>query len=136
MNHRKCWYLQQQPQSTESSTAGSNTAVQGSPSFGSFLLSLLPGRPSAVSNVPQQNAATVGTPSVPGTEPVAAKKSAPSSERRWVLRAKRSERPAQADQIKLRGEQKYLDSAQRDALFQEFLRWAAWHDQTQSFDGQ
>jgi hypothetical protein len=117
LNHRKCWYLHQQQQpSTESSTAESKPAVEGDTSLSSFLSSLFDARQAGVSSAV--------TASAPSAEPVAVKKS--TSERRWLLRAKQV-RLSQVHQPELeRGHQQYqFDSAQREALFESFLRWAA-----------
>lgn len=139
VSHRKCWFLQQQTRSTETSTAQSTTAADGTVGLASFLVSLS-GRLSAVSKaLEQQDAATAATAPAPGAEPYGPKSSpAPSNERRRLaLRAKRAEGPTPADQKKSgRSEPQYLDPAQREALFQQFLRWAAWQDQAESSAGQ
>jgi hypothetical protein len=129
INHRKCWYRKPQPPSAESSTVASNTTVEGTISFTSFLSSLLSGRPNAVSTLPQQqNAAAVATPSAPNADPGASKRNSLSYERRRLaLRTKQPEG---------RGDHQYPDPAQREELFEEFLRWAAWQDAAQSSGGQ
>jgi hypothetical protein len=137
INHRKCWYLQQQSPSTDTPTAQYKTAVEGTTSLSSFLSSLFSARLSVVSSAPpQQDAATIAP--APSAGPGVPEKSSPSYERRrLVWRAKRTEGLAQVDQKKPgRGDQQYLDPAQREALFQEFLRWRAWQEQAQLFNGQ
>jgi hypothetical protein len=140
LNHRKCFYLQQQTRSVEASTAQSKTVVDGSVSLSSFLSSLFSSRLSLGSTAPpQQDAAMVATAPAPGAEPgVPKSSSSPAHEgRRFALRSRRAEAPTQADQKKSgRGEQQYLDPARREALFQEFLRWAAWQDQVEVSGGQ
>ena len=140
LNHRKCFYLQQQTRSTEASTAQSKTTVEGTVSLSSFFSSLFSNRLNSVSTAPpQQDAAIVTTAPAPGAEPGVPKSSpSPSHEgRRFALRSKRAEGPTQADQKKSgRSEQQYLDPARREALFQEFLRWAAWQDQMEVSGGQ
>jgi hypothetical protein len=139
LNHRKCFYLQQQTRSMETSTAQSKTVADGSVGLSSFLSSLFHSRLSFGSAAPpQQDAAIVATAPAPGAEPGSAKSSpSPSHEgRRFALRSKRAEAPTQADQKKSVREQQYLDPARREALFQEFLRWAAWQDQLEVSGGQ
>jgi|SRR5215469_2279879 len=119
ISHRKCWFLHQQQPSTESSAAEPRPAVEGDSSLSSFLSSLFDARQAGVSSAV--------TASAPSAEPVAAKRStSPPDERRWLLRAKPA-RLSQVHQPELeRGHQQdQIDSAQREALFERFLRWAA-----------
>lgn len=136
LNHRKCWYLQQQPPSTGSSTAESNPSAGSATSLVSFLSSLFSARQSPVSDVPQS--AGVATVSAPNAEPSAPNKStAPSYERRRVFRAKRPARLTQVYQLRWEHDdrQYQLDPAQREALFEEFLRWTTQQDQAPSLRG-
>ena len=119
LSHRKCWYLHQHRPSTESSTADSKSTVEGDTSLSSFLSSLFDARQAGVSSA--------ATATAPSAEAVAARKSISSShESRWLWRAKQA-RLSQVHQPELeRGHQQYqFDSAQREALFERFLRWAA-----------
>jgi hypothetical protein len=140
IDHRKCWYLQQQSSSVEGPTAQFKTVADGAASLTSFLSSLFASR--AVSKaLPQQDAATVATAPASSADfgaPKSSRSPSPSYERRrFALRAKRTDGLAQADQKKSGGgDQQYLDPAQREALFQEYLRWAAWQDQAQIFGAQ
>jgi hypothetical protein len=115
-NHRKCWYLQQQAPSGESSTAEPRSAEEGAKSVGSFFSTLL-----ARQSAPQQDTAAAA----PSAEPTVRRK------HHWALHAKRATEPQpdHADQ------QPRLDSTQREALFQKFLRWAR-QDQPPGFPAQ
>jgi hypothetical protein len=117
ITHRKCWFLHQQQPSTESSAAEPKPTVEGDSSLSSFLSSLFDRQAGVSSAV---------TASAPSAEPVAKRSTSPSYERRWLLRAKPA-RLSQVHQPELeRGRQQdQIDSAQREALFERFLRWAA-----------
>lgn len=127
LSHRKCWYLQRQSPSPESSTAETKPAVPGEPSLPFVLSSLVAAWQSAVSNRPPQDTAIVGQPPAPDTESIVPRRSAFRSHgRHWGWHEKRAARLAQAHQPQGEHTDQHhqLDPAQRDALFEEFLHWS------------
>jgi hypothetical protein len=130
LNHRKCWFLQQQPPSTGSSPAESDSTV--AMKLSSFFSSLLATRQSVVSTKPQQEAVIGATTPESGADPIVPKRRTSSlHEKRWTLNAKRGARLMEhAD------EQPQLDQWQREALFDEFLRWTMRQEQAPRVPGQ
>ena len=127
LSHRKCWYLQRQSQSKESSTAATKPAAAGEPSLPFGLSSLVAAWQSAVTNRPPQDTAIVGQPPAPDTESIAPRRSAFRSHgRHWGWHEKRAARLAMARQPQGEHTDQHhqLDPAQRDALFEEFLHWS------------
>lgn len=139
LNHRKCWFLQRQPPSTGSSTLESESTAAGAANLTSFLSSLFAIRKSAVSSGQQKEAAIAPTTPEPSADPVAPKKrSIPLHEHRGALNAKQAARLIEIIQVQLehQDQQLQLDPAQREALFEEFLRWTVRQEQAPSFPGQ
>jgi hypothetical protein len=120
-NHRRCWYLQQQP-----SPAEPRSVEAAAPSAGSFLSTLF-ARPST----PQRDAGGVAMVAAPSAEPVAPRKRHWALHAKWVSDAKHATEP----QLEHADPQPRLDPSQREALFQQFLRWTR-QDQALGFPTQ
>lgn len=123
-NHHRCWYLRGESQPAASSLSEPKLAVaKVTTSISSFFAAWK----SSVSNRSQQDVATVAGPPEPSADTTAVKRSisplqsrhSASSNERAVPRVRFQQR-----QLEHPDQQRDLDPAQRDALFEEFLRWS------------
>jgi hypothetical protein len=121
-SRRKCWYLmRQQPSSEPSAEESASTATTLTSLFASLSAAWQGATPARLEATPAQSA-----------DPIALKKNTSRSHeaRRRVLNAKRAARLSQlstASRLKHADQQDQLDAAQREALFEEYLRWATQH---------
>jgi hypothetical protein len=123
LNHRKCWYLQPQIQSAESTSADSKLGVTNA--IDEVLSSLFSAGKGSFSIKSQRDVATGAKPLEPRDEPNARNGASATHHRRSVLDETRAStfvaRPAQVQRSDL---QRQENARQRDELFEDFLRWS------------
>jgi hypothetical protein len=123
LNHHKCWYLQGESQPVASSPTAPNVTMAR---VGSSISSFFASWKRSVSIRPQADVATAPAPPEPSADLAVARKSvSPIRNRGWAV----SEGRAATLQVHQRqlaptDQQHELDPAQREELFQEFLRWS------------
>ena len=124
LNHHKCWYLQSQAPSAASSSAESKGVTADAKSATSSLASFFAAWKSSISP-PQPDAAVVAKAPEASSDSGAQKNIAPIHRRRWALNEKRTSkselRPVESEHAEPQHQQ---SSAERDELFNEFLRWS------------
>jgi len=124
LNHHKCWYLQQQTPSAASSSAESKGAAADAKSATSSLASFFAAWKSSISP-PQPDAVVVAKVPEASSDSPAQKNIKPIHRRRLALNEKRTAkselRPVESEHAEPQHQQ---NSAERDELFNEFLRWS------------
>jgi hypothetical protein len=129
LNHRKCWYFVTQRPSSESPAGESASTPATSGNLISLFSSLSAAWQDATSARPQQGPAIVNTAPVQSGVSIAPKKSAspPHYASRFVSNAERAARLIEIStpsRLEHQDQQHQLDSARREALFEEYLNWA------------
>jgi hypothetical protein len=129
LNHRKCWYFVTQQPSSESPAGESASTLANSGSLISIFSSLSAALQGATSARPRQDPAIVNAAPAQTGDPIAPKRSTspPHYASRFVPNAERSARLIQLStpsRLEHPDQQHRLDSAQREALFEEYLHWA------------
>jgi hypothetical protein len=124
LNHHKCWYLQPQAPSAASSSAESKGVAADATSATSSLASFFAAWKSSILP-PQPDPAVVAKAPEASSDSGPQKKIAPIHRRRWALDEKRTSkselRPVGSDHAEPQHQQ---NAAERDELFNEFLRWS------------
>jgi hypothetical protein len=124
LNHHRCWYLKQESPSAAPSPAESGINVANvTTSISSFFSAWK----SPVARGAQQDVASVAAAAEVSAESGAPKRgiSAPAHSRHADLKEREAERLRSNEPKPEHAEAKHeLDPAQREALFEEFLRWS------------
>jgi hypothetical protein len=134
LNHRKCWYFVTQRPSSESPEGESASTRATSGNLISLFSSLSAAWQGATSARPQQDPAIVNAAPAQSGVSVAPKKSTapPHYASRFVPNAERAARLIERStpsRLEHQDQQHQLDSARREALFEEYLHWASQQDE-------
>jgi hypothetical protein len=134
LNHRKCWYLVTQRPSSESPAGESASALASPGNLIAFFSSVSAAWQDATSARPQQDPAIVAAAPAQSADPIAPKKRTFPRHyaSRFVSNAKRAGRliePSTPSRLEHQDQQHQLDSARREALFEEYLHWASQQDE-------
>ena len=129
LNHRKCWYFVTQRPSSESPAGESASTPATSGDLISLFSSLSAAWRDATSARPPQDPAIVNAAPVQSGVAIAPKKSPspPHYASRFAPNAERAARLIELStpsRLEHQDQQHQLDSARRDALFEEYLHWA------------